>query len=253
MRIVTNKKLVKRNRQIATWLFLGTLAILVGGFIFINYTFFTGDVSAVSNWIVLGQAVALPVVFLMTIFSVRMTNLWARQPYPDKAIEEGLKGVSKKSILYNYYHAPARHVLIAPQGVFAITTRWHDGKFTLDGEDWKSHKGTMSRFFSAMRMDGVGKPMEDARKATEHVQKIFDGIAPEIKVKPLIIFVSEEVEIEMTDPALDVLYTNEKQEPNLSEYMRELNRQQKENMQQKVVLPLTDEQIAAFEAATLPK
>ena len=253
MRIVTNKKLVKRNRQMATWLFLGTLAILVGGFFFINYTFFTGDATEVSSWIILAQAVALPVVFLMTIFSVRMTNLWARQPYPDKAIEEGLKGVSKKSILYNYYHMPARHVLIAPQGVFAITTRWHDGKFSLDGEDWKSHKGAMSRFFSAMRMDGVGKPMDDARKAAEYVQEIFDDIAPEIKVKPLIVFVSDEVEIEMNDPALDVLYTSEKQAPNLSEYMRELNRQQKDNMQQKVALPLTDEQIEQFEAATITK
>ena len=251
MRIVTNHKLVKRNRQMATWLFLGTLGILVGGFIFINYTFFTGDVP--SNWIVLGQAVALPVVFIMTIYSVRMTNLWARQPYPDKAIEEGLKGISKKSILYNYYHSPARHILIAPQGVFAITTRWHDGKFTVEGEDWKSHKGAMSRFFSAMRMDGVGNPMEDARKATRHVQNIFDDIAPDIEVKPLVIFVSDDVEIEITEPEIDVLYTNEKQVPNLSEYMRELNRQQKEHMQQKVVLPLTDEQIATFEATTLPK
>lgn len=96
MRIVTNKKLVKQNRQIATWLFLGTLVILVGGFIFINFSFFTGDVP--SDWIILGQVIALPVVFIMTIFSVRMTNLWAREPHPDKAIEAGLKGVSKKSI-----------------------------------------------------------------------------------------------------------------------------------------------------------
>lgn len=249
MRIVTNTKLVKRNRQIATWLFLGTLAILVGGFIFINYSFFTGDVP--TDWIMIGQVAALPIVFIMTIYSVRMTNLWAREPHPDKAIEAGLKGVSKKSVLYNYYHTPARHVLIAPQGVFAITTRWHDGKFTLEGDKWKTHKGVMSRFFSAMRMDGVGDPMQDAQKATAHVQKIFDEVAPDIEVQSLIIFVSDKVEIEITEPTMDVLYINEKQTPNLSEHMRELNRQLKDNMQQKAILPLTDEQIEAFEAATL--
>ncbi|MEO1289289.1 MAG: hypothetical protein AAFV93_16120, partial [Chloroflexota bacterium] len=48
-------------------------------------------------------------------------------------------------------------------------------------------------------------------------------------------------------------FTNEKKTPNLSEFMRELNRQQKDNLQQKAVLPLTQEQIDAFEKATLPK
>lgn len=249
MRIVTNKKLVKRNRQIASWLFLGTFALLIGGFIFINYTFFTGTTP--QAWLILVQAITLPVALILTIYSVRMTNLWGREPYPDKAIEEGLKGISKKSVLYNYYHMPARHILIAPQGVFAITTRWHEGEFTLEGDKWTSHKGTMSRFFSAMRMDGVGDPMKDAENAAKHVQKLFEDSGTDIEVKPLIIFVSEKIEIDITDPTIDVLFTNEKQKPNLSEYMRELNRQQKDNMQQKVMLPLTDEQIEAFEDATL--
>ncbi|MGJ3238966.1 MAG: nuclease-related domain-containing protein [Anaerolineae bacterium] len=251
MRIVTNRKLVKRNRQIATWLFLATLALLIGAFIFINYTFFTGNAPA--NWVILAQALALPAAFVLTIFSVRMTNMWARQPYPDKAIENGLKGISKKSILYNYYHMPARHVLIAPQGVFAIITRWHDGEFTLEGDKWQSHKGRVTRFFSAMRMDGVGDPMQEARDAVQHVQKVLDDIAPDVEVTPLVIFVSDDVEIEMIDPAMDVLYTNEKKSPNISEYMRELNRQQKDNLQEKSVLPLTNEQIEKFESATISK
>lgn len=250
MRIVTNKKLVKRNRQIATWLFLATLVILVGGFIFINYTFFTGDVP--QTWLIFVQALTLPIAFILTIFSVRMTNLWARQPYPEKAIPEGLKGVSKKSVLYNYHHFPARHVLIAPQGVFAITTRWHEGKFTVEDDKWTTHKGVMSRFFSALRMDGIGNPMKDAQEAAQHVQELLKDIAPNLDVKPLVLFVSEKVEVDITDPKIDVLFVDESKEPNLSEYMRELNRQQREDMQKKVSLPLTDKQIEEFEAATLP-
>src|SRR5690606_11342441 len=99
----------------------------------------------------------------------------------------------------------------------------------------------------------IGDPMNDAETAVKHVQKLFADIAPEIEVKPLIVFVSNDVEIEMVDPTIDVLYTNEKQDSNLSEYMRDLNRQQKENMQQKATLPLTDEIIEAYEASTLTK
>ncbi|MGB1288493.1 MAG: hypothetical protein ACPG7F_18305, partial [Aggregatilineales bacterium] len=139
MRVVTNRKLVKRNRQLATYLFLGTFVALVGGFIFINISFFNEDIAADDASLLLLQSLILPVAFILTLFSVRMTNLWARQPYPEKAIEEGLKGLSKKSILYNYYHIPARHVLICPQGVFAIVTRWHNGSYTAEGTKWKSH------------------------------------------------------------------------------------------------------------------
>lgn len=251
MRVVTNRKLVKRNRQLTTWLFLATLAILVGGFIFINYTFFTGNAPA--NWLILVQALALPTAFTLTIFSVRMTNNWARQPYPEEAIKDGLKGISKSSILYNYYHFPAKHILIAPQGVFAITTRWHDSEFTVEDDVWKSHKGAVSRLFSAMRMDGIGNPTRDAERAADHVQNILDDIAPDVEVEPLIIFVNEKAEINIHGTSVKVLFTDEKQEPSLSEFMRELNRQQKDNIQKKSTLPLTDEQISAFEAATLPK
>lgn len=251
MRIVTNKKLVKRNRQIATWLFLATFGILIGGFVFINYTFFTGN--APQTWLILAQALTLPVAFILTIFSVRMTNLWARQPYPEKAIPEALKGLSKKSILYNYYHFPARHVLIAPQGVFTIETRWHDGKFTVEEDKWTTHKSGISRFFSAIRMDGVGDPIKDAKVATEQVEKMLKDIAPDIEVKPLVLFISEKAELEIIDSSIDVLYADESKAPNLSEYMRELNREQKEDMQQKVTLPMTEKQIADFESATMPR
>lgn len=251
MRIVTNKKLVKRNRQIATYLFLATLVALIGGFIFINYSAFTGE--TVTTAILLLQGLLLPVAFALTIFSVRMTNLWARQPYPDEAIAQGLKGLSKKSILYNYYHLPARHILIAPQGIFVFVTRWHEGQFAVDGDRWKAKKSGISRFLSVMRMDGVGEPTLDAQQAVRHTKELFADIAPDIEVKPLIVFVSPKAELEIKDPVVPVFYVDDKQEPNLTEYMKTLNREQKDDLQQKAKLPLTDEQIASFEALTLPK
>jgi hypothetical protein len=235
----------------ATYLFLATLVLLIGGFIFINYSVFTGEEP--TSLILIFQALMLPAAFILTLASVRMTNLWARQPYPDEAIAEGLKGLSKKSILYNYYHFPARHVLIAPQGVFVIVTRWHEGHYTVEGDRWKTHKSGFSRFFSAMRMDGVGEPTLDAQRAVDHVKKLLADIAPDIEVKPLIVFVSPKAELEITEPTVPVFYVDDKKEPNLTEHMRELNREQKDDIQQRAKLPLTDQQIADFEAATLPK
>jgi len=250
MRIVINKKLAERNRQLATYLFLATMVALIGGFIFVNVGLFTGEVP--SGLLVLAQAAVLPVALILTLTSVRMTNMWARRPYPEDAIGNNLKGVSKKSIVYHYYHGPARHILVAPQGVFAIVTRWHDGRISVEGDEWVKHQNAISKFLSSIRMDGIGNPTQDARRAVAHVEKLLQDIAPDVEVRPLVIFINPDVDLTVKEPEVPVLYADDKQKPNLTEYLRDLNREQKTDSQERVQLPLTQEQIDAFEAATLP-
>lgn len=251
MRIVINTKLAERFRKIATYLFLTTLVVLVGGFIFVNFSLFTDNLP--SSGIVLLQVLLIPVAFILTLVSVRLTNAWARRPYPEDVIKEGLKGVSKKSVIYHYYHAPARHVLIAPQGVFAITTRWHNGRFAVKGSDWKTFKNPISRFFSIMRMDGIGNPTEDAQKAAQHIQSVLQSVGAEVEVKPLILFIDPKIDIDIEDPTVPIFFADEKKSPSMTEYLRELNREQKENLQQRATLPVTEAQIEAFEAQTIKK
>ena len=80
MRVINNTKLAKRNRQIASYLFIVTMLVLVGSFFLVNQSLFTG--SAETSLILLLQGLSLPVAFILTIISVRMTNLWAREPRP---------------------------------------------------------------------------------------------------------------------------------------------------------------------------
>ena len=219
MRVVTNKKRVKRNRRTATYLFIATMVILVGSFIFVNVSLFTGQQPNMLMFLL--QALSLPVAFVMTLLSIRMTNQWARRPFPEETLEENMKGISKRSVLYNYYHDPARHVLIAPQGVFAIVTRWHEDHFSVEGDEWTTHKSAISKLFSSMRMDGVGNPTRDAEKAADHLRELLSDIAPDVDVKPLVVFTSPNVELDITEPDVPVLYADDKQEPNLTDYMTE--------------------------------
>jgi len=253
MRVVTNKKLARRNRQMTTYLFFGTFVVLILGFIFINSSLFTGEAPDAIG--ILLQAAILPVAFILTIVSVRVTNLWARVPRPENAIEDGLKGLSNKSVLYNYYHFPARHVLICPQGVFAIITRWHDQEFTITDGKFKSHRNPISKFFSAIRFDGVGKPFQEAEHAKNRVQDMLKEIDPNIEVKPLIVFIDPSATLHIEDNSIPVLFADTKSKPNLKDYMRDVKRQMSNNQDDKnaSLMPLTDEQIEAFEAATVKK
>jgi len=255
MRVVTNKKLARRNKQITNYLFFGTFAMLILGFVFINSSLFTGETP--DSLTLMLQAAILPVAFILTIVSVRMTNLWARVPRPEKAIEDGLKGLSNKSVLYNYYHFPARHVLICPQGVFAIVTRWHDQEYTIEDGKFKSHKNVISRFFSLLRFDGIGKPIEEAKYAQERVEKLFSSIAPDVEVKPLVVFVDASATLHINDnPEVPILFADTKIKPNLKNYMRDVKKQLSDSdvaSKNSSPMPLTDEQIEAFEQATIKK
>ena len=205
----------------------------------------------------IAQSAVLPALLILTVVSVRMTNMWARVPRPETAIEDGLKGLSNKSVLYNYYHFPARHVLICPQGVYAIATRWHDQAFTFKDGKFRSRRSIISRFFSLIRFDGVGKPLRDAEFARDRVQRAIDEIAPEVKVQPLVVFVDPTSEVVFESaPETPVLYADPKKSPNLKEYMRDAKRRLSDNSgegkaRNASLMPLSDAQIEAFEEATI--
>ncbi len=221
MRIETNTELVKRNRRTANLLFFFSMGVLIAGFLVANLQLTAQDgitllLSVVLPWIV------LPVGFISTLVSVRMTNLWVRQPRPEKAIPAGLKGLSKRSVLYNYYHFPARHVLISPQGVFAIITRYQDGIYSVDGDKWQSQGGLFAGIGRFFRRDAIGNPGEDARKAAAHVKGLLADKFPNIEVNPLVIFVDPKARLTINDPTVPVVYSDENREPNLRDYMRSL-------------------------------
>ena len=253
MRIVTNKKLARRNRKIATYLAVGTFAALLLALVVINASLFTNDTP--DDLILLAQSALLPVAFILTFLSVRMTNLWSRLPRPEKAIEDGLKGLSNKSVLYNYYHFPVRHVLICPQGVFAIVTRWHDQTFKFRDGKFRSQSRLISKLFSAIRFDGVGKPLRDAEFARAQIQRAIDEVAPDVEVQALVVFVDPAATVEFEDnPSVPVLYADPKKPPNLKDYMRDAKRQMAADVSEAKnasLMPLSDEQIEAFEEATI--
>ncbi len=269
MRIVTNEKLVRRNTRFAQYLFFFSFGVLIVGIFLINQPLLTGSAPTSDNDVRLSLLMTwlvLPVGMIATLISVRMTNLWIRRPRPETAIAEGLKGLSNKSVLYNYHHFPARHVLICPQGIFAIVTRFQDGRFSVDGARWRSHRGPLGRIFSIFRLDSIGDPAYDAQRAARHVEKLLESTAPHVEVKPLIVFVDPRVKLQIKDPAVPVLHADDRLEPNLKDYMRALAREDDEpepppkgkkgrgqpaRKKKEGALPLTAEQIEAFESATV--
>jgi len=246
MRVETNEALIKRMKRLSQYLFFGSFGVLV--IWLITSTQQVANAGSTQNYFVsiVLPSILLPAAFISSMISVRFTNLWVRSPRPEEAIRQQLKGISNKSVLYNYYHIPARHVLISPQGVYAIVTRFQDGYFTVNGDKWVSHKNALSRFFSIFRFDAVGNPTADAMRAVNHVQSMLTAIVPSVTVHALIVFVDARVRVDIEgDITVPVVFASEDHQPTLKDFLRdEAQRLTKEKRKS-----LTPEQIQAIDAA----
>lgn len=247
MRVETNEALVKRMKKLAQYLFFGSFGLLIVWFFISSQWSLSAEVADNPFLSIILPSLMLPAAFIFSMISVRFTNLWVRQPRPEEVIRQNMKGLSNRSVLYNYYHFPARHVLITPRGVYAMVTRFQDGRFSVTGNKWKSHKSAVSRFFSMFRFDGLGNPTDDAKFAAAHVQKKLEPIAPGIEVHPVIVFVDPRTAIEAEDTDVPVVFATGEEKYLLKDFLRD-EWQAHDQIKKDV---LTAEQIAAFEAATL--
>ncbi|MFW5691859.1 MAG: nuclease-related domain-containing protein [Chloroflexota bacterium] len=227
MRVVTNEALIKRSRKWATRLFFLSLGILALGFFVANGQLFglIPDEAITPELYGLVMPLVLLIGFIATLTSVRMTNLWIRVPRPEKAIQDGLKGISNKSALYNYYHFPARHVLITPQGVFPIVTRFQDGKFAVKGTEkgdrWRTFKGPIGALFTLIRLDGIGNPSRDAEQAKAYVRYLTEDYDSTIPIYPIVVFVDPKAKLlEIDNPNVPVVFADSKSEPNLKDFIK---------------------------------
>ncbi|MBK8134360.1 MAG: NERD domain-containing protein [Chloroflexi bacterium] len=246
MRIETNQKLIDRNKAWSGRMFFVTLGVIIASFFLLNSPFFTSQAQEGTGLLIslVLPALLLPVAFLSTLFSIRLTNLWVRQPRPEKLLADNLKGISKSLVLYNYYHFPARHVVIAPGGVIAIVTRWQEGKYVVKGDKWSAKRSAVGRLLSAMRMDGIANPSLDAQMAAEHVDKILADINPDVPVFGVVLFNDPRVEFSATESTIPIMYIQAGRFPNLREWIKGLP---------KAAAQLTPEQIQRFEEKTLPR
>jgi hypothetical protein len=239
MRIITNNRRIKRSRTIAQILFFISIAILMGGLVLTNTITRRNDI------LLFVPCLIMPIGLITTLISVRMTNQFIRVPHPEDALSDGLKGAPKNSNLYNYI-LPSNHVLITPQGVFTLTTRFHENRYKVEGEKWQNLKqrGPLAPLFIFLRQEQLSDPFGQARKEAAAMQSLVEEILPNtnIQVQPVVVFISPKAEVEAIDPAIPVVYADLKRKPSLKSLL-------KGDKARPVVL--TDEQIRKLDESIL--
>jgi hypothetical protein len=246
MRVVTNQQRVNRNRQIAQTLFFASLVILFGGLIITN------TVGRTSDLLIALPCLIMPIGLVTTIVSIRLTNQYVREPHPEDAIANGLKGINKRSVLFNYL-LPANHVLVSPLGVYTFTTRFQESRFRVEGSKWISWKarGPLAPIFLFLKQEGFGDPFKQANNEADTIEAILKVKLPnaKVEVQPVVVFTSSRATVEIVDPDLPVVYADPKLKPSLKALMRD-------DKKRDDIQPLSPAEMDAIEQAlldTLPK
>ena len=241
MRVVTNQRRVKRSRQIAQYLFFFSLAVLIGGLVLTN------TLARADETLLLVSFAVMPLGLVTTIISVRLTNQYVRLPHPEDAIRDGLKGINRSASLYNYVLKP-HHVLVTPQGVFALTTRFQETPFKVQGEKWTNFKarGPLAPIFLFLKQEALGDPFKQANQEAEAVQEAVNKVLPDagITVTPVVVFTSSKATLEVIDPIISVVYADGKKKPSLKSLLRDEKKKDGANL-------LTDTQLRALDKAFL--
>lgn len=198
MKIIKNEKLIKRNSVIGQWLSLGALVVLGLG-MYISFTkpaLFTYSL------------ICLLIGFIMTQIGMFMSNRWGRSPRPDEKLDSGLKGMHSEFTLY-HYATPASHLLVGPSGVWAILPYHQRGQVSFEKNRWKlKGGGFIQGYMRIFGQEGIGRPELDAENEINTIRKFLSknlGETAVPDVKAVLIFTSDEVEVDAGDSPIPAM------------------------------------------------
>ncbi len=175
--------------------------------------------------------------FVMGVAALLGSRRWLVEPKPHRVLPEALKGLGKETALYHYYF-PVDHVLIAPEGVFSLTTRAQPAAGIIREDRFASTEPLLKRIARGAALLGIGNPVRDAARDAAKAQAWFDRHLPAagIQVQPVILFIHPGADIYIESCTIPVVYPG-KRKPSLKTFIREQKR-----------LSLTAEQIAEVDA-----
>jgi len=185
MREITNEPRIKRNALLSKAMSVVGLLVLISGLV---VSFLRPEWSILPFYTLIAG-------FLLSNVGMYLANRYVRQPRPDVAISNALKGLDDRYRIY-HYRMPASHVLIGPPGVYALVTRFQGGIISWDPQRKRfAHKGP-NLFRRVFAQESIGNPIADAgseaHRLAKYLGKQFGEQAP--PVFPLLVFTNPKIE-----------------------------------------------------------
>lgn len=203
MRVHRNIGYIEK-RQKRTRRFVGLGIVLLAGAVISPLVSPSADIVAVSYG-------ALIIGFFSFIYGTQQYSKWRRKPRVDEVLDNALARLSDRFSLIHYPeigHNSPEHVLVSPGGVLVITPKDVSGRVSVDGKRWRQHKLIFLRFFN-LGAPSLGHPTAENELQMDCVEELFDKEAVAGEIEGVIVFMTENVQIEMKEPESTIAHIAE--------------------------------------------
>lgn len=172
MRIISNTKLIDRNKKIGTGATIASLVVLGLG-LYMSFQ------PTLMNY----SLIALIVGFLLSQIGIYFGARWGRSPRPDETIAQSLKGLSDQYTLFSYT-TPVPHLLVGPAGMWILAPFFQGGKITWDEVKKRFKQSGANWYLRIFGQEGIGKPDQDAEVYKRDLERFLEKNLPEGTTKP---------------------------------------------------------------------
>jgi hypothetical protein len=207
MRVITNNKIISRNRKIGQITTFASLIILGFGL----YLTFTSP--SMLNY----SFLSLIVGFILSQIGIYYASRYGRSPRPDERLNAILKGLDNNYYLYHYM-SPISHLLVGPAGIWAILPYSQKGTITYDSHRGRWRQKGGSSYFKIFTQEGLGRPDIDARSSQESIERFLKKNLNEENIPPvhtLLVFTDNGASIQVEDAPVPTLASDK-----MKEYIR---------------------------------
>jgi hypothetical protein len=210
MRILTNERHYRQGRFWATTLSVAGLLMLITATI----TSFIPQIGSSSFPLLIFG-------IILSLVGIRLSHRWVRPPLAHETLAGALKGLSKDSVLLNYY-PPAPHLLITPNGIFSLTTRNQPFQITVSGDYWADEASAFKKLRRQLGQDQLGNPIAQAKRDAERASAwIEKTLGAKLTVTPLVVFLSSATHLEVEQQTAVPMTYADKRTPSLKAYLKQ--------------------------------
>jgi hypothetical protein len=188
MKIITNDKLISRNKKISQITMIGSFLVIAAAM----YLLFQQNLQLVSL-----AFVATLLGYLLTQVSVYYGSRYNRRPRPDEQLNNSLKGLDDKYTLY-HYSAPVSHLLTGPSGIWILIPYQQSGTIVYEKNRWKQKGGNL--YLKIFGQENIGRPDMDIVNNQEDLVKFMKKKLPEEEWLPFqvaLVFTNEKIKIDI--------------------------------------------------------
>ncbi len=212
MKIVSNTRLIQRNKKLGQFTTIAALVILGVGL----YVSFTApeQITITFGALLLG--------FLLSQVGIFFGNRWGKSPRPDELLSAALKGLDDKYTLY-HYSTGTPHLLVGPSGVMPLIPLSMGGNISYDSNKKRFRQKGGNAYLKIFGQESLGRPDAEAGYAQNDMVKYLKKNLGEVQIppiEPVLVFTNPKVELDSTDAPI-MAVTLEKLKDNIRKKSKE--------------------------------